>query len=92
MKRAAAVCALAFALAGGAWAAPPRALPDTVRVTPHGARYHAAGCASIRGASEVVRRAVADSVGYLPCRRCLAAPARPARKATRFERATGRAK
>ena len=47
------------------------ALPDSVLITPTGARYHVSACPSIRGASALVFRASADSAGYTACRRCL---------------------
>jgi len=59
-------------------------LPDTVRVTATGARYHRAACAALtRGPSYLVRRTAADSAGYTPCRRCWTLTTR---KPTRFQR------
>ena len=63
-------------------------LPDTVRVLEHGTRYHKIPCGALaHGAGVLVRRAAADSAGYLPCKRCLAPKA--AAKATRFARVAG---
>lgn len=62
-------------------------LPDTVRVTEHGARYHAITCPALHGApGELVRRSSADSAGFVVCRRCLAAPARKGSRWSRLAR------
>lgn len=81
---------LALACASPAWGAP--ALPDTVRVTASGSAYHRLTCASVRDRVTVlVRRSAADSVGYKPCKRCIA-PAPKTRKPSRFDRLTGGAR
>ncbi len=43
---------------------------DTVYVTPHGKRYHRAGCTALRGKATPLSRAEAEEKGYTPCRRC----------------------
>ncbi len=60
-------------------------LPDTVRVATSGTgtRYHAIACAALRGGSTLVYRASADSLGYVPCKRCINPRAAKGKRAPR---------
>lgn len=85
LRSALAALALAAILAAPAGAA----LPDSVRVTEHGTRWHVGACPALRGPFWTVARVKADSAGYTPCRRCTAPP--KVKRPSRLERARGAA-